>query len=76
VRQSIQTLGAYVGPAFLAGAKLVGRLVEPPKSLVDVVEQPPFLAGKQEGLLTFHRVGSLIGHVEAVSRQIAVRALK
>ena len=52
------------------------RPVKPSQRLVDVVEQPTLLAREQKGLFAFHRVGPLIRHVEAVSRQIVVRSLQ
>src|SRR5215468_2006691 len=39
-------------------------------------EEPAFLAGEQERLLTLHGVGPLIGHVERVAAQVAVGGLR
>ena len=49
-----------------------GDAVEPAERLVDVPEEPTFLAREQERLLPLHRVGALVGHVERVRAQVAV----
>src|SRR5512135_1350208 len=76
VRQRVEALGRDLLAAALALAVLLGRGVQAPQRLVDVPEEAPFLRRHEERLLALHRVGALVGHVERVGRQVAVRGLQ
>src|SRR5262249_24918342 len=62
--------------ALMALPEVVRITVEAAERLVDVPEETPFLTGEEERLLALHRVGSLVGHVERVAAQVAVRGLR
>ena len=66
VRQRVEPLEGDVVAAVVALAERLGRPVQPAQRLVDVPEEPPFLAREQERLLALHGVGALVGHVERV----------
>src|SRR5512146_1301968 len=76
VRKRIQSLEGDLVAAVMTLPERFGRPVQPPKGFVDVPEEPPFLARAQEGLLTLHGIGALIGHVERVGAQVAVGGLR
>src|SRR6266536_2998725 len=75
-RQGVEPFEADLLAALLAPAELLGGLVQPPQRLVHVPEVAPLLRSEQERLLALHGVGALIGHVERVARQVAVRRLQ
>src|SRR6266705_702242 len=62
--------------ALLAAPEPLGRAVQPAQRLVHVPQVPPFLRREQELLLALHRVGALIGHVERIAGEVAVRSLQ
>src|SRR5688572_32894801 len=72
VRQRVEPVVIDVLTAAVALAERLRRAVQPAQRLVDVPEEPPFLAREQERLLALHGVGPLIGHVEGVRAQVAV----
>src|SRR4029077_5311775 len=76
VRKRVETLEADLPAAVVALAELLGIAIEPSKRFVDVPEETTFLAREQKRLLALHCVGSLIGHVERICAQIAVRTLR
>src|SRR5687768_5122344 len=76
VRQRIEPVEPDRFPALLAAAEALGRAVQPPQRLVHVPEVASFLRREQELLLALHRVGPLVGHVERVAREVAVRGLQ
>src|SRR5829696_6230238 len=76
VRERVQPLERDVVAAVVALAERLRRAIQPPQRLVDVPQEAAFLTGEQERLLPLHRVGALIGHVERVAAQIAVRFLR
>src|SRR5438034_8574635 len=76
MRERIETVEPDGLAALLATAEALGRAVQPPQRLVHVPEVAAFLRREQELLFALHRVGALIGHVEGVAREIAVRRLE
>src|SRR3954462_1017047 len=76
VRQRVETLECDLLSAVMALAKLFRRPVKTAKGFVDMPEETSLLAGEKECLLALHRVRSLIGHVEGVGAEVAVRALR
>jgi|GEM_PF-6775040 len=63
-------------PQVVAFAELLGVTIKPAKRFVDVPEETTLLAREEKRLFALHRIGALIGHVEGVCAQIAVRALR
>src|SRR4029077_4002742 len=76
VRERIEPLEADLPPAIVTLAELLRIAIEPAEGFVDVPEETAFLAREQERLFALHCVGALIGHVEGVCAQIAVRTLR
>src|SRR5437762_4989488 len=76
VRQGVETLETDISSAVVALAELLGISIESPQRLVDVPEKTTFLACKQKCLLALHGVRALVGHVEGVSAQITIGALR
>src|SRR5450756_1170372 len=76
VRKRVETLEADLTPAVVTLAELLGIAIEPAERFVDVPEETAFLAREQKCLFALHCVGALIGHVEGICAQIAVRALR
>src|ERR1700686_1710342 len=76
VRQCVETLEADLATAVVAFAELLGIAIEPAKRFVNVPEETALLAREEKRLFALHRVGTLVGHVEGVRAQIAVRALR
>src|SRR5688500_6675478 len=76
VRQGIEALEGDQLPAALAVAERLGGAVQASQRLVDVPEEPSLLAREEERLLPLHGVRALIGHVERVRAQVAVRRLR
>src|ERR1700747_3106980 len=76
VRERVEPLEHDVLPALLALAEFLGRLIQPPQGLIDVPQIAALLRREQERLLALHGVGALVGHVERVAREIAVRRLQ
>src|SRR5687768_4193508 len=74
--QRIETLEADLSPAVVTLAELLRIPIKPAQRFVDVPEKTTLLAREQKRLFALHRVGALIGHVEGVCAQIAVRALR
>ena len=72
----VESLVTYLLTTLLADTEAFGRPVEPAQGFIDVIQQPAFLAGKQERLLTLHRVSPLIRHVKTVGRQVTVLSLE
>ena len=66
VRQRVETLEADVLSAVVALAELFRISIKPTQRFIDVPEEPSFLAGEEERLLSLHGVGPLISHVERV----------
>src|SRR5690606_28878432 len=75
VRQRVEPLERHVLPARVTLAEGRGALVESSQRLVYVPEEASLLAGEEESLFPLHGIGALIGHVERVRAQIAVRRL-
>src|SRR5690348_6360360 len=50
--------------------------IEAAKRFIDMPEEPSFLAREKECLLALHRIRALIGHMERIAAQIAVRRLR
>src|SRR5215207_7620789 len=73
VGQRVQPLEGDVLATVVALAEGLGRLVQPPERLVDVPEEASLLAGEQERLLPLHGIRPLVGHVERVGAEVAVR---
>src|SRR6188508_1886999 len=69
VRECVETLEADIPAAIVAFAELFRIPIESAQRLVDVPEEAPFLAGEEECFLAFHRIGSLIRHVERIRAQ-------
>src|ERR1051326_1972870 len=63
VRKRIETLERNLLAAVVALAERLRRLVQPPQRLIDVPQEPAFLAREQECLLALHGVVPLIRHV-------------
>src|SRR5574341_54948 len=76
VRQRIEPLEVDLVAALLAFAELLGAKVEAAERFIDVPQVAPFLGREQELFLALHRVRALVGHVEGVRRQVAVRTLQ
>src|SRR3954469_19235513 len=76
MRQGVQPFEVDLLAALLAVTKLLGIAVEPSQRLVHMPEIPALLRSEEELLLPFHRVGSLIRHMEGIGREIAVGGLK
>ena len=76
MRQRVEAVEGDVLAAAVALAVRLRRPVDPAQRLVDVPEEPPFLAGEEERLLALHGVGALVGHVERVAAQVTVRVLR
>src|SRR5215218_8638290 len=76
VRERVQPLERNVVAAVVALAERLRRPIQTAQRLVDVPEEAAFLAREEKRLLALHRVRSLIGHVERVAAQIAVRFLR
>src|ERR1700686_2351121 len=76
VRERVEALEADLSPAVVTFAELFGIAIEPAECFVDVPEETAFLAREQKRLFALHCIGALIGHVEGVCAQIAVRALR
>src|SRR6266550_5264104 len=76
VRQRVETLETDLSSAIVALAELLRIAIEAAKRLVDVPQKAAFLAREQKRLFALHCVGALIGHVEGVCAQIAIRALR
>src|SRR3954469_9785953 len=64
VRQRIESLEGDLVPALMALAEVFRIAVQTAQRLVDVPEEPPFLAREEERLLALHRVRALVRHVE------------
>src|SRR5215213_9891736 len=75
VRQRVEALEGDVLPAIVTLAEGLGRAVQATQRLIDVPEEPALLAREEKRLLALHRVRALIGHVEGVAAQVAVRLL-
>jgi hypothetical protein len=76
MRQRVEAVEVDVLAAAVALPERLGRAVQPPQRFVDVPEKAAFLRREEERLLALHRVRSLIGHVERVRAQVAVRRLR
>ena len=59
----------------MAGAEALGVVVQPPERLLEPVEVATFLRREDGGLLALHGLGSLVGHVVGVRRQVGVARL-
>src|SRR5580698_2883206 len=75
VWQRVETVKRDVLAALVAPAKRLRRPIQPAQGFIDMPQEPPFLAGEQERLLPLHGVRALVGHVERIRAQIAVRVL-
>ena len=73
--ERIETFECNVRAAIMALAESLRSAVKP-QGLVDVPEEAALLAGEEKRFFALHRVGALIGHVEGVCAQIAVRTLR
>src|SRR5690606_29798923 len=76
VRQRVESLEGDLGAALMTLAEVLGRVVQTAQRLVEVPPVAALLAGHQELLLTLHRVGSLVGHVIRIGRQVAIGGLQ
>src|SRR4051812_13076865 len=76
VRQRVETLEAYLPAAVVTFPELLRITIEPAQGLVDVPEKATFLAREKKRFLALHCVGALIGHVEGVCAEVAVRSLR
>src|SRR5947207_2279401 len=76
VRQRVETLEADVFSAIVAFAELLRISIKSAQRFIYVPEKPPFLAGKQECLLSLHGVSTLVRHMKRVSAQITVGPLR
>src|SRR5207245_7560634 len=76
VRHGVEAIEPDVFTALLAATESLGRLVEAPQGLIHVPKVAAFLGGEQERLFALHRVGTLVGHVERVAREVAVGRLE
>src|SRR3981081_777493 len=63
VRQRVETLEAYLAPAVVAFAELLGVAIEPAKRFVDVPEETAFLAPEQKSFFSLPCVSAPIGPV-------------
>src|SRR4051812_25807798 len=69
VRQRVQALECDVLAAVVTFPEGLGRFVQPAQRLIDVPEEPSFLAREQERLFALHGVGALIRHMERIGAQ-------
>src|SRR5882762_4427609 len=76
VRQRVEPVEADLIAALLALAEALGRAIEPSQRFVHVPEVPALLRREQERLLPLHRIGALVGHMEGVTREVAVGGLQ
>src|SRR5260370_7934242 len=74
VGERVEAIEADGLAALLAQTEALGGAVEAAQRLVHVPQVAPFLRGKEERLLPLHRLGALIGHVERVPPQAALRS--
>src|SRR5665647_390098 len=75
VRKRVETLVRDLVPTVVALSKRLGRAIETAKRFIEVPEKTPFLAGEEKCLLSLHRIGALICHVERIGAQVSVGAL-
>src|SRR6185312_2896907 len=76
VGKCIQPVEIDVLTAIVTLPERLRRPVQPAQRFVDVPQEPALLAREEECLLAFHRVRSLVRHVEGVRAQVAVRRLR
>src|SRR5688500_9989145 len=76
VWQRVEAVEVDVLAAAVALPERLRRAVQPSQGFVDVPEKPTLLGREEKRLLALHRVRSLIGHVEGVRAQVAVRRLR
>src|SRR5512141_597531 len=75
MRKRVEPVVGDVRTAVVTLAKGFRRAIEATQRLVEVPEEPSLLTGEQERLLPLHCIGTLVGHVEGIRTQIAVRTL-
>src|ERR1700694_1596068 len=76
VGKRVQAVEADFITALFAFPEPLRRAVQPAQRLVHVPQVATLLRREQELLLSFHRVGALVGHVKGVAREVAVRGLE
>src|SRR6185312_2716200 len=76
VGKCIEPFEVDVLTAIVTFAEGFRRPVEPAQGFVDVPQESSFLTREQERFLALHRVRALIGHVERIRAQVAVRRLR
>src|SRR5687768_3277683 len=75
VRERVEAVERDFLSAIVAPAEVFRLLVQSAERLVDVPEEPAFLAREEKSLFTLHGVRSLVRHVERIRTQVTVSGL-